>query len=469
MTKDVGVVILAAGEGRRLKISHPKPLAPIMDGALIDYPILASKKFFERCHLSASLNIVVGFQKEVLIEYLNSKSEFYQIPLFFAHQKEQKGTADALKAYFDNCEDSKLATYTLVMCSDTPMIQGEDLERLYLMAKEKNLDGIVATFSTADPFGLGRILRNEEGMGLRIVEEKDATEEQKKINEVNSGLYLLKTSYILERLEKIENKNSSGEFYLTDLFTLDSRVYPLCFEDSSSFLGVNDLGQLEKVETLLRIRHMKSLRDEGVRFINLADSYVNDQVKIGKGSLVYPNVFIEGKTDIGENVILESGVCIKDSVIEDNVQIKAYSHLENSVLRKKSVVGPFARLRPGTDVGSECKIGNFVEIKESVLSSQVKVSHLSYVGDAEIGENSNIGCGFITCNYDGKNKHKTMIGKNCFIGSDSQAIAPLEIGDDCFVASGTTITQKMESGDFAISRGRQTTKKGMAKKFLKNN
>ncbi|TDJ05728.1 MAG: hypothetical protein E2O68_05995 [Deltaproteobacteria bacterium] len=207
--------------------------------------------------------------------------------------------------------------------------------------------------------------------------------------------------------------------------------------------------------------------ENGVKFIDKRHTYVAEGVELGPGTVIYPNCHLEGKTKIGKDVTLEPGSIIRDSIIEDQVTIKAYSYIEDSIIRKSATIGPFARVRPGSDLGEESKIGNFVEVKKSKLGNRVKVSHLSYVGDAEIGEDSNIGCGFITCNYDGKNKHKTLIGKKTFIGSDSQTVAPVEIGDNCFVASGTTITNDMPDGSFAISRGRQVTKEKLAKIFLK--
>ena len=213
---------------------------------------------------------------------------------------------------------------------------------------------------------------------------------------------------------------------------------------------------------------MRSHRENGVRFIDLSHTYVDLDVKIKAGTCIYPNVFLEGNTEIGADCIIEAGSIIRNSILHNDVSIKAYSHLEDAIVRANASIGPYGRLRPGADIGEESKIGNFVEIKKSKLNKGVKVSHLSYVGDAEIGDQSNIGCGFVTCNYDGKDKHKTKIGKNCFIGSDSQTVAPVEIGDNCFVASGSTINQSMDDGSFAISRSKQVTKSGLAKKFLKN-
>ena len=287
------------------------------------------------------------------------------------------------------------------------------------------------------------------------------------ITEVNSGLYLLKTSYLLEHLKSIDSNNMSGEIYLTDVFKAGFNVAAHCFPEGNIFLGVNSLKQLEDVEKVLRKKIKLALQDNGVRFIDSSHCYIDSEVEIGAGSVIYPNTFITGKTKIGKNVVVEMGAQISHSIIDDGAKVLAYTILEGAHLRESASAGPFARLRPGADIGPKAKIGNFVEIKKSVLDRGVKVSHLSYVGDAFIGEETNIGCGFITCNFDGVNKHITKIGKNSFIGSDSQTVAPVIIGDNCFVASSSTITQDMPDGAFAISRGKQTTKIDLAKKFLK--
>ena len=233
------------------------------------------------------------------------------------------------------------------------------------------------------------------------------------------------------------------------------------------FVGINDIFQLEKVESQLRTKENNRHKENGVRFIDSSTAYIDMDVEIGAGTTVYPNVLIEGKTEIGEGVMIEPGVVIKNSTIKDFSQIRAYSYLESCIISDTASIGPFARIRPMAIIGAKSKIGNFVEIKKSTLGVGSKVSHLSYIGDAEIGDDTNIGCGFITCNYDGKNKHKTIIGKGSFIGSDSQTVAPVTIGDECFVASGSTINEDMPDGSFAISRGKQVTKDKMAKRFLK--
>lgn len=461
MNLTIGAVILAAGEGKRLKLNAPKPLAPCLDKKLIDFPIKELKKFFSQNKLNGKITAVIGHQRDLVRSYVEKNYS----EIAFAIQDKQLGTADALRSYFNSASTTKDFDYTLVICADTPVVSEEELTAMLTLMKVENLDGVAASFVEKNPKGYGRIVRGKKG--FHIIEEKDATDEIRKITEVNSGLYLLKTDYVVEHLRAIDSNNKSGEFYLTDVFKDGLNVKAHCFSEAEIFLGVNTLEQLEEAEWALRKRKKRELRESGVRFIDISHCYIDSEVEIGEGSVIYPSTFITGKTKIGKNVTIEMGAQITDSIVDDNARVLAYSILEGAHLHNKAAAGPFARLRPGADIGPEAKIGNFVEIKKSVLDRGVKVSHLSYVGDAFIGEETNIGCGFITCNFDGVHKHVTKIGKNCFIGSDSQTIAPVEIGDDCFVASSSTITKSMPDGSFAISRGQQTTKEDMAKRFIK--
>ena len=461
MSLSIGAVILAAGEGKRLKLDAPKPLAPCLDKKLVDFPIKELKKFFSRNKLNGKMTAVIGHQRDLVKSYIEKN----HAEVMFAIQELQLGTADALKAYFESSTSTHQNDYTLVICADTPVISENELTAMLALLQEKKLDAVAASFIEKNPTGYGRIVRGKKG--FHIVEEKDANDEIKKITEVNSGLYIFKTSYVLSELKSVDSNNLAGEFYLTDVFKDGSNVEAQSFNEPDLFLGVNTLKQLEDVEKALRKRIKQNLRDSGVRFIDSSHCYIDSEVVIGSGTVIYPNTFITGNTVIGKNVVIEMGAQIIDSVIDDNARVLAYSILEGARLHTLASAGPFARLRPGSDIGPESKIGNFVEIKKAVLDRGVKVSHLSYVGDAFIGEESNIGCGFITCNYDGVHKHITRIGKNCFIGSDSQTVAPVEIGDNCFVASSSTITKSMPEGAFAISRGSQVTKEEMAHRFIK--
>lgn len=461
MVLSIGAVVLAAGEGKRLKLDAPKPLAPCLDKKLIDFSFKELKDFFGRNKLDGKITAVIGHQRELVKAHI----EKTQQGVMFAIQEKQLGTADALRAYFNSNQQTHNYEYTLVICADTPVVSANELTEMFSTLQHEKLDAVAATFIEKNSTGYGRIVRAKAG--FHIVEEKDASSEEKKIMEVNSGLYIMKTAYVLKHLQEVNSNNKSGEFYLTDIFKDGLNVSAKIFSDASIFQGVNTLLQLEQAEEALRKRKVVELRDSGVRFIDGRHTYINTDVEIGAGTVIFPQVYISGNTKIGKNVVIEMGSVIKDSIIDDGAKVLAYSVLEDARLHTKAQVGPYARLRAGADIGPEAKIGNFVEIKKSVLNRGVKVSHLSYVGDAFIGEETNIGCGFITCNYDGEKKHVTKIGKNCFIGSDSQTVAPVEIGDNCFVASGSTINKSMPDESFAISRSQQITKEGMAKKFIK--
>jgi bifunctional UDP-N-acetylglucosamine pyrophosphorylase/glucosamine-1-phosphate N-acetyltransferase len=464
MGDSIGLVILAAGKGTRMKVDTPKALAKTCGRTLLDYVVDASLEFARTSALKAEIGLVVGHKREFIDQWLENHHAKNQLKT--AWQKEQKGTADALKACFNDLPHFWNFDYTLVACADTPMITAEEFKVLFEALKSHpDLVGVAATFEAHDPKGYGRIIRADKG--FHIVEEKDANEKERTITEVNSGFYILKTKHVKEVLGSIGNSNKSGEFYLTDLFQDSFAVKAVKFPSEIPFLGINTLAQLAEVTGLLKQRKTQTLMADGVEFLNPESVHIDYDVKIGAGSVIYPGVTLLGKTEIGPKVIVESGAFIKNSVLREGVEILAHSYVEDALVHEDAVIGPMARLRPGADIGADAKIGNFVEVKKSKLARGVKVSHLSYVGDAEIGENTNIGCGFITCNYDGVNKHKTVIGRNTFIGSDCQIIAPLEIGDDAFVAAGSTITKNIPNGGFGIARSSQVIKENAASRFLK--
>jgi len=468
MKRKIGIVVLAAGEGTRLKLSTPKPVIPLVGRKLMDFPVKEGLNFLQKNDFNGHLCAVVGHGRDQVMKHLAKEYAVCGGVVSSVIQEVQRGTADAVRSYINGHPASREMDYTIVLCADTPLIRLFHLETLFHLLEKENLDGVAATFKIEDPTGYGRIVRSPgRGTGFKIVEQKDAGLDELKINEVNSGLYIIKTQYLLENLERINCQNKAGEFYLTDLFQEDGNVRPVNFEDGSVFLGVNTLEQLEVVEQTLFQEKRRTLQKQGVRFIDRKSCYIDYDVKIESDVTIFPNAMIEGKCSIGKGCYIGIGSCLKDTIIEENATIKAYSHLEGTVIHKEAVIGPFARLRPGANIGEKSKIGNFVEIKKSVLEKGVKVSHLSYVGDAEIGEETNIGCGFITCNYDGAKKHLTKIGRETFVGSDSQTVAPVEIGDRCFIASGSTINKNVPDDSFAISRSRQSTKVGIASRFIK--
>lgn len=456
MSNKLAIVILAAGKGTRLKMDVPKPLAPLHNNTLVDYVIKEARDL-------GDLFLITGHQKELVEEHVISRHEGFTKDNFIL-QKEQLGTGHAVQTYFEGNAKSDEYDYTMIMCADTPLLTKSVLSEL-LEELNQGYDAVVATFNEETPFGYGRIVRGEKGFS--IVEEKDATQEQRKITEVNSGLYVFKTSYLKKHLSGLSNDNKSGEFYLTDTVKEGLNVSAKIFSDKNPFMGVNDLFQLSVVERKLKNRnHRLLMMENGVRFIDPAHSYVYTE-NVGRGSVIYPNVQIDDKSVIGKNVTIEMGAIVRNSIIEDGAHIKANTYISDSHVHAEAKIGPMAQLRPGSTIGKGSKLGNFVEIKKSVIGEKTSISHLSYVGDAEIGNKVNIGCGFITCNYDGANKHKTVIGDGSFIGSDSQMIAPINIGKECYVASGSTINKDLKDGDFAIAREKQVTKEGMAKRFIK--
>ncbi len=463
MSDKIGVAILAAGLGKRMGVDIAKPLIPLMGKKLLDFSIDAAADFARSHSLNAQFGVVVGHQKEKVAEHV--KLHHSDKKISFPFQKEQLGTADALRSYFNDCPWAKDTDFTLVLCADTPLLTSIELSTLWEELKTNQAKAVAASFKTPKPTGYGRIVRFDKG--FQIVEEKDASEEQRQITEVNSGLYIFETKMILENLASIDSNNKAGEFYLTDAFKKDSDVYPVCFDSETPFLGVNSPVQLSNALHQLKLRINESLQASGVLVMDKAHTYIEPTVQISAGTTIYPNCFLHGETTIESGATVEPGTIIKDSIIKTGVLIKAYSYLENALVGESCQVGPYARLRPGTDLGEKVKIGNFVEVKKAKLEKAVSVSHLSYVGDAEVGENVNIGCGFITCNYDGEAKHLTKIGKDSFIGSDTQMIAPINIGERAFVASGSTINQDVPDEGFALSRSRQVTKEKMASRFLK--
>ncbi len=465
--KQCGVALLAAGKGTRLKLPIPKAIAPLLGQTLMDFTLQELKSFSSWKGHDFKTGLVLGHGKDLVEAHLEAHypSEIKDKSIEVAHQKEQNGTGHALQCFFQELPHFWDYELTLISCVDTPLITKEIYEEMFQQfERDKNLQGVAVSFET-DPQGYGRIIRADKG--FTIVEEKDANSMEREIREVNSGLYLFKTSYIKKYLNNLTSDNNAGEFYLTDLFKADENVKPIPYRDDSFFLGVNDPEQLEKVGDILKARKIKKLRAEGVYVEDSKNIYIDWDVEVGAGTRLSANSHIKTGTRIAEDVLVEPGCIIKNSIIEDGAQILGNSYLEDARVGKSASIGPFARLRPGADIGEDCKVGNFVEVKKAKLEKGAKVSHLSYVGDARIGEDSNIGCGFITCNYDGANKHFTDIGKGTFVGSDCQMIAPVKVGDNAFIAAGSTINKDVPDDGFAIARGKQETKEGLAKKYLK--
>ncbi len=454
MTDKTSIVILAAGKGTRLKMDIPKPLAPLEERTLVDFVLDAASGFGE-------VTLITGYKREQVESHM--EKHWGDLKYNIVHQKEQLGTGHAVRTYFDNFTSADDFKYTIVACADTPLLTKETFESL-TQEIEKGFDAVCASFIDNNPTGYGRIVRAKQG--FKIVEEKDATEAEKAVTEVNSGLYIFNTAYLKKNIYGLDTNNNSGEFYLTDTCKVDANVKALTFYDKDLFLGVNDLYQLSVAGIRLRKRNMMTILKAGVQVMDPSHTFIST-TNVGVGSFIYPNVHIDSKSTIGKNVVIEPGCFIRNSIIEDGVHLKAYTYITDSIVRKNAKVGPMSQLRPGADIGESAKLGNFVEVKKSTIAKNSSVSHLSYLGDAQIGENVNIGCGFITCNFDGANKHMTIIGDGSFIGSDCQMVAPVTIGKEAYIGSGSTINKDVPDGAFAIARQRQVTKENMAKKFIK--
>lgn len=440
-------LILAAGKGTRMKSEKPKVLHEVNGMPMLKRVL----KLLRNTGVDKNI-FILGHKKD---EVLKSMGD-----IEYVEQKEQLGTGHAVliaKEKIEEYKDDVLITY-----GDTPLLREETINKMKEIFYEKELDCILLSCKMKNPFAYGRIIK-KDGNVVDIIEEKEATEEQKKIKEVNCGVYIFKYESLLKSLEKIDNNNIKGEYYLPDTIKFLSaegyKVESYQIEDEDEVLGVNSKAQLAQAGIILRYRKNMELMDDGVILIDPDTTYIEEEVEIGEDTVIYPNVIIQGNTKIGRSCKVLGNTRIENSIIADNVKIEA-SLIEQSKLDDGVTIGPFAHIRPNTHLKKNVHIGNFVEIKKSVLEEGVKAGHLTYLGDAEIGKNTNIGAGTITCNYDGKNKHKTIIGENAFIGSNSTIVAPVEIGEKAFTAAGSTITKKVPEKTLAFGRARQTNKEG---------
>ncbi len=399
--------------------------------------------------------LILGYLKEQILEVLDNE---------YVIQEEQLGTGHAViiakNKILENDDD------ILICNGDGPLLTVETINKMKEKFEKDSLDCLILSCEVNNPFGYGRIIK-ENGKVTNIIEEVDATVEQKNIKEINAGVYLFKKTSLLSILDKFNNDNKKREYYLTDAVKLLNeeklKVDSLVLEDEKEMLGVNSKSQLAEVSKILRERKNEELMKSGTILIDPNNTYIEEDVVIGEDTIIYPNVYIEKGTRIGNNCIIHSGTRIENSIIGNNVTIDN-SVVELSVIEDNVSIGPFAHIRPNSLLKEKSKIGNFVEIKKSTLHKGVKCGHLTYVGDSEIGENTNIGAGTITCNYDGSKKHKTNIGKNCFIGSNSIIVAPVEIGENVLTAAGSVITKDIPNDSIAFGRAKQVNKIGMNKK-----
>ena len=442
-------IILAAGKGTRMHTNLPKVMQPLAGRPMIDHVITTAGK------LTNKISTIIGYKKDVLNEHLSAN--FKNVETFV--QPELNGTAGAVKAAQKKIMDDE---DVLILYGDVPLISHESLKN----ALNDNHDAVILTMIPKDPFGYGRVLKNDSGLATEIIEEKDASPEQKKINEVFTGIMIIKGEMLLSSLEEVNNNNAAGEYYLTDVIKIASKkgvkINPIIVEETE-VLGANTKSELHEIENIFREMKSKDLLEQGITLSDASRVDVRGNVTAGKDCSIDVNVILEGEITLGTNVSIGPNCFLKDVVISDNVFIEAFSHIVSTQIGADCNVGPYARLREGTVLEDQAKIGNFVETKKTKIGKGSKANHLAYLGDAEVGEDSNIGAGTITCNYDGTNKHKTKIGNKTFVGTNSSLVAPLNIGNNSYIGAGSVITKDVEDDALAVARGKQSNKSGWAK------
>lgn len=448
------VVILAAGKGKRMHSPLPKVLHKVAAKPMLLHVIESAYALNPK-----AIHVVVGHMSELVEKMIESLSDELKSIITVSKQEEQLGTGHAVMCAMPKVSDD---SQVLVLYGDTPLTPVELLQELVDAGKNSHL--CVLSAVTNSPSGYGRIVRNEKGLLKCIVEEKDATEEQKKIQEINTGMLTGRACVFKEYLPKLKNNNNQGEYYLTDLSGMlseEGKDVPLMVAPDFEILsGVNSKVQLAFVERLYQRRAAKRLLESGVTLADPERFDLRGTLKTGNEVFIDINCIFEGNVTLGDNVVIGAGCIIKDSSIDEGTVLSPYTVIENSVIKKRATIGPFSRLRPGNVLEDEVHVGNFVEVKNSHLGLGTKSGHLSYLGDAIIGKDVNIGAGTITCNYDGANKFKTIIGDDVFVGSDSQLVSPVEVPKGVTIAAGSTVTRhtKMEENSLVLTRAETVIK-----------
>lgn len=447
-------IILAAGKGTRMKSKLYKVLHPVCGKPMVQHVVDQVSK----------LNIneivtIIGHGAEKVKEQLGNKSKY-------ALQEEQLGTAHAVMQAKEILAGKE--GVTIVVCGDTPLIKAETMEALFQHHEETNAKATILTAKAEDPTGYGRIIRNSEGFVEKIVEHKDATEEERTVKEINTGTYCFDNIALFEALQYVSNDNVQGEYYLPDVIEIlkkqGKKVSAYQSEEFEETVGVNDRVALAEAERIMRKRINEFHMRNGVTIIDPLNTYIGPDVEIGQDTTIYPGSVISGKTVIGTDCQIGPNSEIKDCQVGMNTVIRQ-SVAHSSMIGSSVNIGPFAHIRPDSNIHDEVKIGNFVEIKKSDFGKGSKASHLSYIGDAEVGSGVNIGCGSITVNYDGKNKYLTKIEDNVFIGCNSNLVAPVTIGRGAYIAAGSTITKDVPADALSIARARQVNKENYVEKL----
>ncbi|MGB4504237.1 MAG: bifunctional UDP-N-acetylglucosamine diphosphorylase/glucosamine-1-phosphate N-acetyltransferase GlmU [Syntrophaceticus sp.] len=454
--KGVGAVILAAGQGKRMRSDIPKVLHCVAGAPLVCHVLDA----VEAAGIT-EIVVVIGQGAEMVRETLSDKD------YTFAVQEKQLGTGDAvLKAlpYLSGeCQE------VLVVCGDTPLLRSETLEKLVRSRRDTGSSAAVLTSIFDDPKGYGRVIRTEDNMVEAIVEESDATIEQKRIQEINTGSYAFAREALEATIHHIQPDNKQGEYYLTDCIHLLRKAgqpVTAVVASTAETAGINTRRQLAEAERILRERECLRLMDEGVTIYDPSTTYIDKGVQVGQDTVIYPFTFLEGKTIVGKGCVLGPGTRLCSAVLGNGVSIQ-YSVVVESTIGDQCQIGPYAYLRPGNILADQVKVGDFVELKKTSVGSGSKIPHLSYIGDTIMGARVNIGAGTITCNYDGSHKHKTCIEDGAFIGSNTNLVAPVSVGKDAMIGAGSTITKDVPPASLAVERSKQTVVPNLGQKKRK--
>ncbi len=442
-------VILAAGMGTRMKSKMPKVLHKVCGKPLCKWVIDASKAAG-----ADSVCAVVGHKAEMV------KAELGDV-CAFALQAEQKGTGHAVMQASDVIKAAN--GEVVILNGDTPLVTAETINNAIEYHKNSGNQATVITAVLDNATGYGRIVRGNDGGVVKIVEQKDASEEEKKINEVNSGMYVFDSEALIYALDKITPNNAQGEYYLTDtleiLLAAGKKVGGYAIADNDEIRGINDRVQLNEAEKIMQKRINEAHMRNGVTMRNPESVYIEDGVEIGNDTEICQNVTIKSGTKIGSDCVIGSGSILDRAVIHDGVDVLSSVILESEV-DEGTHVGPFAYIRPNCRVGKDVKVGDFVELKNSNIDDGTKISHLTYIGDSDVGKRVNFGCGTVTCNYDGKKKYRTTIGDDCFVGCNTNFVSPINVGDGVYIAAGSTITEDIPENSLSIARARQVNKEG---------
>lgn len=439
---DLQVCVLAAGQGKRMHSSRPKVLHKVLGRAMIDYVLHTVEELTPK-----GIAVVTGHASEQVREHVGQPAN-----LEWVIQDRQLGTGHAVKQCETVINDVR---DVLIVCGDTPLLRSQTLSDLVQAHRAGGASVTVLTASVDEPFGYGRIKRDAKGKVTAIVEEKDASTKERDIREVSSGIYCVKFDDLFELLGKVSNSNAQGEYYLPDIVPLaladGKSVEALGMDDASEMLGVNNRAQLSEIEDMMQARIIRDWQMRGVTIEKPETVRIEATVNLGIDVTIQAGCYLIGSTRIGDGCRVGPYAVLVNAWLDDDVEVFAFSHIHSANVGSDSQIGPFGRLRPGAVLGEDVHVGNFVEIKNSVVNGGSKINHLSYIGDTDMGSSCNIGAGSITCNYDGANKHRTRIGDNVFVGSDTKLIAPVEVQSGATIGAGSIITKTVASGGLTLS------------------